>query len=63
MQRAAMLSSGTAMKINATWHSKHRMPSHATMKQRARWHVAHAKHCGCRPVPATVQPYIRAEKK
>jgi hypothetical protein len=45
------------MKINAVWHSTHRMPQRATMKERARWHAAHAKHCGCRPIPATVQTY------
>jgi len=34
--------------INATWHKKHPMPPRATPRQRLRWHLAHAKACGCR---------------
>lgn len=48
------------MTINAVWHSTHRMPQRATLKERARWHVAHAKHCGCRPIPQSVQDYLDA---
>jgi hypothetical protein len=47
------------MKLNATWHRTHRMPARATMAQRIRWHLAHAKHCGCRPIPTTVQAALR----
>jgi len=43
------------MPINAAWHTKHPMPPRATLAQRIRWHVAHAKHCGCRPMPRTVR--------
>jgi hypothetical protein len=38
-------------KINAEWHSKHRMPKNATTAQRIIWHKEHAKHCACRPIP------------
>ena len=31
------------------------MPEKATLAQRTKWHVAHAKHCGCRPIPLSVQ--------
>ena len=43
------------MPINAKWHAAHRMPPRATLAQRLRWHVAHAKHCGCRAMPLSVQ--------
>jgi hypothetical protein len=46
--------------MNVTWHRKHRMPPRATLAQRVRWHVAHAKHCNCRPMPKTVQAALRA---
>jgi len=42
------------IKLNAAWHRLHPMPSTPTLDQRVRWHVAHAKVCGCRKVPATV---------
>ncbi len=40
--------------MNAAWHDAHPMPPRATLDQRVAWHVAHAKACGCRPMPATV---------
>ena len=40
--------------LNAAWHHAHPMATHATPDQRVAWHVAHAKACGCRPMPATV---------
>ena len=41
-------------KLNAVWHRQHSMPSKPTLDQRVRWHLAHAKACGCRAVPGTV---------
>lgn len=38
-------------KINAAWHDAHPMPRNATLDQRIAWHVEHARHCGCRPIP------------
>lgn len=46
--------------MNAAWHAKHRMPRNATLAQRVRWHVAHEKHCGCRPMPRHVRHAIRS---
>jgi hypothetical protein len=46
------------MPINATWHASHPMPPKPTLAQRVRWHLAHAKHCGCRPIPASVRREI-----
>ena len=40
--------------INAAWHEGHPMPPRATLDQCVTWHVAHAKACGCRPMPASV---------
>jgi hypothetical protein len=40
--------------MNARWHAVHPMPPRATLDQRVTWHVAHAKACGCRPLPASV---------
>jgi hypothetical protein len=34
--------------INAAWHKQNPMPPRPTAEQRLRWHVAHAKACGCR---------------
>jgi hypothetical protein len=42
------------MKINKVWHEKHRMSKNATLIQRINWHIAHAKHCGCRQMPASI---------
>jgi len=46
--------------MNAAWHAKHRMPRNATLAQRVRWHMAHEKHCGCRPMPRNVRQAIRS---
>jgi hypothetical protein len=39
-------------KLNKAWHEKHKMPKKATLEQRIRWHLAHRKHCACRPIPS-----------
>lgn len=40
--------------MNEAWHRRHPMPKNPTLDQRAKWHAAHAKACGCRPIPPTV---------
>jgi hypothetical protein len=40
------------MAINVTWHKKNPMPANADAPERVRWHLAHHKYCGCRPMPA-----------
>jgi hypothetical protein len=47
------------MAINGAWHGKNPMPRPAKMDDRIRWHLAHAKACGCRPIPASVVGAIR----
>ena len=41
--------------MNKAWHRAHPMPVRATRAQRLAWHEAHARTCGCRPIPATLQ--------
>jgi hypothetical protein len=45
--------------INAAWHKVHLMPAHATPRQRLRWHLAHAKACGCRKLTAAMLRELR----
>lgn len=40
--------------MNAAWHKSHPMPKNPSLSDRVRWHVAHAKACGCREMPPTV---------
>jgi hypothetical protein len=51
------------MAINAGWHVKNPMPRGAKMDERIRWHLAHAKACGCRPIPARVAEAIRERRR
>jgi hypothetical protein len=49
--------------INAAWHRAHRMAKNVTLAQRVRWHVAHAKACGCRSdMPETIRKAIKAQQ-
>jgi hypothetical protein len=34
------------------------MPKNATSDQRVVWHLEHAKHCQCRPIPPGVRTLI-----
>lgn len=38
-------------KLNAEWHNAHRMPKNPKEAERLAWHIEHAKHCACRPIP------------
>jgi hypothetical protein len=38
-------------KINKDWHLAHTMPKNPSLQQRIKWHLEHAKYCGCRPIP------------
>jgi hypothetical protein len=46
--------------LNRAWHEKHRMPANATLDQRIRWHLAHRRECGCRPIPARLAATMKA---
>ncbi|HTC99991.1 MAG TPA: hypothetical protein VK734_19810 [Bradyrhizobium sp.] len=43
------------MALNKEWHRLNRMPPGATREQRIKWHVAHARVCGCRQIPESVR--------
>jgi hypothetical protein len=45
--------------MNKPWHELNKMPPNATLEQRVRWHLEHAKQCGCRPVPPSVVEEMR----
>ncbi len=49
-------------KINREWHGQHRMPANATVQQRIEWHLEHAKHCNCRPMPEPLKQEIEKRK-
>ncbi len=49
------------MPINKAWHDQHRMPVNATPAQRLKWHEAHAKNCGCRPLTAMMRAKLTRE--
>jgi hypothetical protein len=48
--------------MNSEWHEKNPMPKNPTIAQRASWHMAHKKNCGCRPIPASVLAFIKQRK-
>lgn len=47
-------------KTNRLWHEQNRMPQNPSDQQRIDWHLAHAKVCGCRPIPKGVLALMRA---
>jgi hypothetical protein len=47
-------------KLNAKWHAGHRMPTNAQLEQRVKWHIAHARACGCREIPATIVTVLKS---
>ena len=50
-------------KINAAWHRAHKMPKNPTEKQRLAWHIGHARHCSCWPVPKKLLTLVRAKSR
>lgn len=49
------MSTSSGPRLNAAWHESHPMPRKPTTEQRLAWHQAHAKNCGCRPIPAKLR--------
>ena len=47
------------MNLNKEWHAKNRMRKNASIGERIAWHMAHARHCGCRPIPQSLMPEIQ----
>jgi hypothetical protein len=50
-------------KLNAAWHRAHPMPKNATLDQRIAWHIEHARHCACRPIPEKLMEEIGRRNK
>jgi hypothetical protein len=50
------------MSINEKWHKSHKMPKKPSLEQRIKWHLEHAKHCSCRPIPEKLLAEIRKRK-
>jgi len=44
--------------LNRAWHLANRMPAGASQSERLAWHLAHASHCGCRPVPKSLAALV-----
>jgi hypothetical protein len=44
--------------MNRAWHSRNKMPSKATLRQRIDWHRKHQKYCACRKVPENLARYF-----
>jgi DNA-3-methyladenine glycosylase I len=51
------------MAINAQWHAAHPLARGASDEERLRWHRAHQKSCGCRPIPARLLARISKPKR
>lgn len=49
-------------KINADWHLQNKMPEKATIEERIKWHIEHAKNCKCRPIPEKLMTEIKKRK-
>jgi hypothetical protein len=47
-------------RLSKAWHDAHRMPVRPSSQQRIEWHLAHAKECACRPIPAGVIALMQA---
>ena len=50
------------MRLNKEWHLTHPMPKNPTLEQRIAWHIDHAKHCACRPIPENLKDEMERRK-
>ncbi|HEX4404310.1 MAG TPA: hypothetical protein VH560_05750 [Polyangia bacterium] len=44
---------------NGLWHHKHPLSTRPSFDERVRWHLFHARACGCRAVPKHVAATLR----
>lgn len=49
-------------KLNKEWHEKNRMPKNPSVDERRQWHLQHAKHCACRPIPPKLLAAIKKNR-
>ncbi len=52
-----------AEKPASVWHRAHPMPVRAALDERLVWHAEHLKHCGCRPVPASLRALVQPARR
>jgi uncharacterized protein YdeI (YjbR/CyaY-like superfamily) len=45
-------------KVGVAWHEKHKIPKNPSLEERLAWHQEHKKHCGCRPIPKSLEKYF-----
>jgi hypothetical protein len=48
--------------MNKEWHKANKLSPKALLDERIRWHLAHAKQCGCRPIPQSILAVIKKRK-
>jgi hypothetical protein len=46
-------------KVNGLWHHKHPVDARPSFSERVRWHLYHARACGCRAIPKQVVATLR----
>ena len=46
-------------RLNRVWHAENRMPPGANRAVRLEWHLRHARHCACRPIPASLEAEVK----
>jgi hypothetical protein len=51
-----------ATPFNRHWHEEHRMGMGASLDDRVRWHLEHARVCGCRPIPEPILKEIERRR-
>lgn len=49
-------------RVNRPWHAARPLPADASFEDRVDWHTAHARACGCRPVPEAIRAAIAARQ-
>lgn len=50
---------GAMRKVNGLWHHRNPLSTRPTLAERLRWHVSHARACGCRSIPKHVAATLR----
>jgi hypothetical protein len=48
--------------FNRQWHDEHRLGKGASLDDRVRWHLEHARVCGCRPIPELILKEIERRR-
>jgi hypothetical protein len=38
------------------------MPKNPTVEQRVKWHAAHSRECGCRPIPPKLLSLMKKKR-